>query len=312
MCCARFTIAMDTQPILTIVGPTTSGKTAYAIERARELGGEIISVDSRQVYRGFVIGTGQPTPEEQARVPHHLINILDSGEKITAGRYVQLVYEQIADITARGKVPVLCGGTGLYVRAIRLGLASLGDSDFQLRQKIRARIEDEGAEAVYTAFAEIDPDYAATFHPHNVPRLARALEILEATGQPPSRVQAWRRGEGGYTETPAVTVEGAGEVTFELVGLERPRDELYSRINRRVLEMLDRGWLEEVRGLLAAGVSPEAHPMQGVGYRQLVQVVKGELTLDEAVPIIQQRTRNFARRQITWFRREPVRWVAPD
>lgn len=302
---------MDKFSILTIVGPTASGKTAYAIEQALELGGEIISVDSRQVYRGFVIGTGQPTPDEQARVPHHLVNILDPTEKITAGRYAGLVYERIADIKARGRVPILCGGTGLYVRAIRLGLTSLGDSDPELRRKVLARIEDEGAEAVYAAFVEIDPDYAATFHPHNVRRLARALEVLEATGQPPSRVQAWRRGKGGYTESPTITVEGAGEVTFELVGLEWPRGELYRRINRRVLEMLDRGWLEEVQQLLEAGVSPDARPMQGVGYRQLVQVVEGELTLDEAVAIIQQRTRQFARRQLTWFRREPVRWVAP-
>ncbi len=303
---------MDIQAILTIVGPTASGKTAYAIDRALELGGEIVSVDSRQVYRGFVVGTGQPTLEEQARVPHHLINVLDPTEKITAGRYAGLVYELIADIKARGKMPILCGGTGLYVRAIRLGLASLGDSDLELRRKVLARIEDEGAEAVYAAFAEIDPDYAATFHPYNVQRLARALEVLETTGQPPSRVRDWRRGEGGYTETPTITVEGAGEMTFELVGIERPREDLYSRINRRVLEMLERGWLEEVRQLLAAGIAPNAHPMQGVGYRQLVQVLAGELALDEAVTIIQQRTRQFARRQLTWFRREPVRWVAPN
>ncbi len=302
---------MASQPILTIVGPTASGKTAYAIDRALELGGEIISVDSRQVYRDFVIGTGQPTTEELAQVPHHLVNFLDPAEKITAGRYAGLVYERIADIQARGRVSILCGGTGLYVRAIRLGLASLGDSDPEQRGKIMARIEEEGVEAAYAAFAEVDPDYAATFHPHNVQRLARALEILEATGQPPSRMRAWHRGEGGYTETPAITIEGSGEVTFELVGIERPREELYHRIDRRVLEMLERGWLEEVRQLLAAGIAPDAHPMQGVGYRQLVQVVEGKLALDEAVAIVQQRTRNFARRQLTWFRREPVRWISP-
>ena len=300
---------MPPHPLLTVVGPTASGKTVYAIDRALELGGEIISVDSRQVYRGFVTGTGQPTTEELAQAPHHLVNILDPAEKITAGRYANLVYERIADIQARDRVPILCGGTGLYVRAIRLGLASLGDSDPELRRKIMARIENEGAEAVYAAFAEVDPDYADTSHPHNVRRLARALEILEATGQPPSRVRAWRKGEKGYTETPTITVEGAGEVTFELVGIERPREELYARIDQRVLEMLERGWLEEVRQLLAAGIAPDAHPMQGVGYRQLVQVLQGELTLDEAVPLIQQRTRQFARRQLTWFRKEPVRWV---
>ena len=302
---------MASQPLLTIVGPTASGKTAYAIDRALELGGEIISVDSRQVYRDFVIGTGQPTPEELARVPHHLVNFLDPAEQITAGRYASLVYERVADIQARGGVPILCGGTGLYVRAVRLGLASLGDSDPVLRRKIMARIEEEGVEVAYAAFAEVDPDYAATFHPHNVRRLARGLEILEVTGQPPSRVRDWRKGEKGYTETPTITIEDTGEVTFELVGIERPREELYGRINRRVLEMLERGWLEEVRQLLAAGIAPDAHPMQGMGYRQLVQVVKGKLALDEAVPLIQQRTRNFARRQLTWFRREPVRWISP-
>jgi len=298
--------------ILTIVGPTASGKTAYAICRALELGGEIISVDSRQVYRDFIIGTGQPTPEEQEQVPHHLVNILDPGEKITAGRYASLVYERIGEINARSKVPILCGGTGLYIRAVRLGLAPLGESDLALRRKILARIESEGAEVVYAAFAEIDPDYAATFHPHNVQRLARALEILETTGQPPSQLQAWRKGAEGYGDIPAVSIEGVGEVIFELVGIEHSREALNARINRRVEDMIASGWLEEVQQLLEAGIPPEAYPMQGVGYCELAKVVAGTLPLEETVPVIQQRTRQFARRQFTWFRREPVRWIAPD
>ncbi|MCH7521708.1 MAG: tRNA (adenosine(37)-N6)-dimethylallyltransferase MiaA, partial [Candidatus Marinimicrobia bacterium] len=199
--------------ILTIVGPTAAGKTAYAIGQALERGGEIISVDSRQVYRGFVIGTAQPTAEEQAQVRHHLINCLDPGEKITAGRYVELVHGALADIVARGKTPILCGGTGLYIRALRLGLAELGDADPNLRCRVAARIRREGAEAVYAEFAALDPDYAATFHPNNTRRLSRALEILEATGKPPSQVQGWRKGSGGYGETPIVTIEGLGEVS---------------------------------------------------------------------------------------------------
>jgi len=294
--------------ILTIVGPTASGKTAYAMQQAQEVGGEIVSVDSRQVYRGFVIGTAQPTKEEQALVRHHLVNCLDPGEKITAGRYVQMVYHTLADIVARGKTPILCGGTGLYVRALRLGLSELGEADPDLRERIATRIQHEGAEAVYAQFAEIDPDYAASFHPNNIQRLSRALEILEVTGRPPSQVQEWHK-EQGYNDTPTVNIAGVGAVTFNLVGLERPRDELYGRIDRRVTAMIDQGWLQEVAGLLAAGVSPEAHPMQGVGYRELVQVAQGELTLEEAAPLIRQRTRNFARRQITWLRREPVEWV---
>jgi tRNA dimethylallyltransferase len=299
------------ETILTIVGPTAVGKTAWAIRHALERGGEIVSVDSRQVYRDFVIGTGQPTREELARVPHHLVNILDPAERITAGRYARLVYEKIAEIRKRGKQPILCGGTGLYVRAVRLGLAPLGESDPELRRRIMDRIEREGAEAVYASFADSDPDYAATFHPRNVRRLARALEILETTGQPPSTLQAWRRGAGGYDETPAVKIRGMGDVTFELLGIDRPRSELYQRIDRRVEEMLARGWLDEVRDLLQRGIPPDAHPMQGVGYRELARVVAGLMTLEEALPLIQQRTRNFARRQLTWFRKEPVRWITP-
>lgn len=294
--------------ILTIVGPTASGKTAYAIARALELQGEIISVDSRQVYRGFVIGTAQPTKEEQALVRHHLVNCLDPTEKITAGRYVQLIHQAITAILGRGKTPILCGGTGLYIRALRLGLAELGAADPDLRERIAERIVREGAGQVYAAFAEIDPDYAATFHPHNIQRLSRALEILEVTGRPPSQAQVWHK-EQGYNDTPTVNVARVGAVTFNLVGLARPREELYDRINRRVEAMLAAGWLEEVKGLLKSGVSRRAHPMQGVGYGELVQVAQGELTLEEAIPSIKQRTRRFARRQLTWFRKEPVAWT---
>ena len=311
---------MPSTTILTIVGPTSAGKSAYAVERALEHGGEIISVDSRQVYRGFVIGTGQPTATEQRGIPHHLVNVLDPSLRITAGHYARLVYEKIAEITSRGKAPILCGGSGLYVRAVRLGLAALGASDSRLRTRILARIEEEGAEAVLAAFARVDPAHAASLHPQNIQRLARALEILETTGKPPSEIYGWCRVDGGsYRETPAITIAGVGQVTFDLVGLRRPRVELNERIDRRVVDMVNRGWVEEVRGLLApsgaglaAGVSPSAHPMQSVGYRQLVQVLAGELSLEEAVPLIQLRTRQFARRQVTWFRKEPVSWVRPQ
>ncbi len=300
--------------ILTIVGPTAVGKTAYAIAQAQRVDGEIISVDSRQIYRGFIIGTGQPTAQEQAGAPHHLINILEPTEKITAGRYVRLVHAALAEIISRGKTPILCGGSGLYIRALRLGLAPRGESDPQLRQEVMDRIQTEGPEKLLAELAEVDPEYAASLHPNNIPRLARALEIWEATGEPPSKARQWQ-GEPGETAG-ALEIPGVGPVTFELVGLKRARDELYSRINRRVMAMMEAGWLEEVEGLLAppgagvaGGLSPEAHPMQGIGYKELCQVVQGTMTLDEALPIIQQRTRNFARRQLTWLRKEPVEWV---
>ena len=296
-----------TQPraIVCIVGPTASGKTGLAIAKAQELGGEIVSIDSRQIYRGFTIGTSQPTADEQAAVPHHLVNVLDPDETITAGKYVRLVHAAMADIVGRGRQPLLCGGTGLYFRVLRLGLEEVGPVEPALRAKIEALIDAEGAEAAHRRLADIDPDYAATIHPHNRQRLVRALEIFELTGQSPGSRRNWQDRNGGA----AVTIEGVGEVTFELTGIERPRKALYRRIDLRVEAMLEAGWQDEVRGLLEAGVSPQAHPMQGIGYRELAQVERGELTLEEAVPVIQQRTRNFAKRQLTWLRKEPVTWV---
>jgi tRNA dimethylallyltransferase len=296
--------------ILTVVGPTASGKTSYAIEQALLGGGEIISVDSRQIYRGFIIGTGQPTPKEQAQVPHHLINMLDPSERVTAGRYTQLVYEKIAEIIARGRTPILCGGTGLYVRAIRLGLKSEITSQPEVRERIQARIEREGSEKVFEELVRLDPEYAQTIHPHNMQRLIRALEIIETTGRVPSQIHGWRK-SGGYEYAPTISIPDVGDVVFELIGIERPRAELNARIDGRVVEMIEAGWLDEVQQLLSSGVAPTGHPMQGVGYRQLVQTLEGELTLEKAVAIIQQRTRQFARRQVTWFRKEPVRWIAP-
>lgn len=297
--------------ILSIVGPTASGKTTYAIECALEMNGEIISVDSRQIYRGFVIGTGQPTSEEQKKVPHHLINFLDPSERVTAGHYAELVYERIAEIVRRERIPILCGGTGLYLRAIRLGLAPLGKTDPLIRAKIAKRIAEEGADVLYTELAQIDPEYAASFHPHNLQRLTRAWEIIAATGSSPGQLQSWRRGESSFENPPLITISGVGDVTFKLVGIDRPREDLYHRVNRRVERMVTQGWLEEVRDLLESGLSTNAPPLQSVGYKEMIQILRGELTLDAAIPIIQQRTRQYARRQITWFRREPVKWITP-
>jgi tRNA dimethylallyltransferase len=298
--------------IISIVGPTASGKTSLAIEFALKSNGEIISVDSRQIYRGFIIGTGQPTSEEQDRAPHHLINMFAPSERITAGHYTELVYQKIAEIVGRGKMPLLCGGTGLYLRAIRLGLAPVGKSDPSLRAEITKKIADRGAEKLYAELAEIDPEYAATFHPHNLQRLTRAWEIIEATGNSPGNMQSWRSGETGYEATPSVTIDDVGRVTFRLVGIEHPREDLYHRVDLRVEQMVKQGWLEEVRELLESGIPANAPPLQSVGYKEMVQVLKGEMSLDAVIPIIKQRTRQYARRQITWFRREPVQWISPE
>lgn len=297
--------------IHSIVGPTASGKTTHAIGRALEVDGEIISVDSRQIYQGFIIGTGQPSAKEQEMVPHHLINSLDPSVRITAGHYAGLVYEKIAEIVKRGRIPILCGGTGLYIRAIRLGLAPTGRTDLELREKITKRIAKEGADNLYAELARIDPEYAATFHPHNLQRLTRAWEIIEATDSTPSQLQSWSRSGASYRNTPQIAIPEAGKVTFKLVGIDRQREDLNHRIDRRVEQMVDQGWEDEVRELLESGVPVTAPPLQSVGYKEMVQLLKEELTLEAAVAQIQRRTRQYARRQITWFRREPVEWITP-
>ncbi len=295
--------------ILTIVGPTASGKTAYAIKCAEEVGGEIISVDSRQIYRGFVIGTSQPTAHEQARVPHHLINILNPNEKIDAGQYIQRIHTAVVDIVNRHKVPILCGGTGLNIRTLRMGLDNTGHADEAVREEIRQRIDREGAEAVLQEFAAIDPDYAATIHPNNINRLMRAVEIYRVSGKPPSELHNWRDSAEG--DRP-VHIPGLGPVMIDMAGIAQSREVLYDRINQRTHLMIEQGWLEEVQALLDSGVTTDAHPMQGIGYRTLGRVIDGELDMDTAIATIQQETRQFAKRQVTWFKREPVRWIQPQ
>ena len=298
--------------ILTVVGPTASGKTGYAIKQATACGGEIISVDSRQIYHGMAIGTCQPTVQELAEVPHHLVGILDPREKIDAGKYDQLVRDKIRELHKAGIQPILCGGTGLYVRALRLGLAPHGPSDPKLRQDIVNRIERDGAQAVLDELLALDPVAAEGIHPNNKQRLVRALEIVLSSEVAPAGRREWNDSDlERDSEAKAIIIDGVGEVKFDLVGLLWPRDQLYDRINARVDIMLEQGWLKEVQGLLESGLTLEHHAMQGVGYAELARVLDGELELDTALATIKQRSRNFAKRQLTWYRREPVRWLDP-
>ena len=298
--------------ILTVVGPTASGKTGYAIKQALACGGEIISIDSRQIYRGMAIGTCQPTAQELAQVPHHMIAVLDPRETIDAGKYDRLVRDKIRELHAAGVQPILCGGTGLYVRALRLGLAPYGPSDPKLRQAIVNRIEREGAQAVLDELVALDPVAAAGIHPNNKQRLVRAMEIFMSSDVEPVDRREWGASDlERDTVTGPVTIDGVGAVQFDLVGLSWPRPQLYDRINARVDTMVEQGWLEEVRQLLTSGLTPDQHAMQGVGYAELARVLGGEFELAAALTIIKQRTRNFAKRQVTWFRREPVQWLDP-
>lgn len=283
--------------IIGVVGPTASGKTDYAIGLAKERGGEVVSCDSMQIYRHMDIGTAKPTSEERQEIPHHMIDIAEPEENFSVARFVKLARECIDDILERGKIPVLCGGTGLYFDSIINNLEfSEMETDEEYRQSLNALAEEKGCEFVHRMLREVDPRSADAIHPNNLKRVIRALEIYKVSGKPKSVLDREQRGEPLY--------EG------EIFGLSRPRDVLYDRINRRVDIMMEQGLLEEVKTLLSMGISPKATSMQAIGYKELVWYLDGTLPLKEAVDKIKQESRRYAKRQITWFKRNPdIIWL---
>jgi len=283
-------------PILAIVGATATGKSRLAMALAGELGGEIVNADALQVYRGFDIGTAKPTPAERARVPHHLIDVLDPHERYSAGEFARRATEAIAGIEARGKVPIVVGGSGLYLRALLSGISPIPAGDPAIRALLRARLAVEGLPALAAELARADPETAARLAPGDTQRVLRALEVGLATGRP---LAAWiARQPFGNQRIPAVSV-----------GLTLPRSLLYDAIEGRVARMVEQGWVAEVTGLLARGLDPDLPAFQAIGYRQLALQVRGEQTLQQAIRETIQATRRFAKRQETWFRKEPdVTW----
>lgn len=285
------------RPLLVIVGPTAVGKTDLAVAVAHRIGGEILSADAMQVYRGLDVGTDKPSPERRRGVPHHLIDVADPREKFSAARYRELARRALAEVLARGRVPIVCGGTGLYVRAFVDDLLPVpGGYDPALRARLEEQARREGAPAMHRRLAEVDPEAAARIHPHNVRRVVRALEAYEATGRPMSELQ--RAARLNARPLPAVWV-----------GLIRPREELYARIDRRVDDQIRRGLVEETRRLLAAGVEPGCTAMQALGYKEMADYLAGRVSFAAAVRRLKQATRHYARRQIIWFRPDPrIRW----
>jgi tRNA dimethylallyltransferase len=277
-----------------LVGPTAAGKSAVALELARLIEVEIVSADSMQVYRGMDIGTAKPTVSERARVPHHLIDVCEVGDAFDAKRFVDLASRIIANIHAHGKTALVAGGTGLYVRALRRGLFE-GPSR---NQELRARLEKMSATQLFEELQGVDPLTAQRIDRHNPRRLVRALEVFHETGRPISELQReWLNDEPRNDASP-------------LFCLSRDRDNLYARIEKRIDEQVAAGWVGEVRRLLPLGVEKNATAMQAAGYRELIAHVRGDLSLDEAVALIKTRTRQLAKRQLTWFRREPqVDWI---
>ncbi len=285
-----------TEPLLlTVLGPTASGKTSLSLYLAEQLQGEIVSCDSVAVYRELEIGTAKPSPEERQRVPHHLIDIAAPNETVTAGDYSRAARQAIHEIRARGHLPIVVGGTGLYLRALLEGLFAGPPRSNELRTRLGERAAERGPEYLHKLLRRLDPAAARLIHANDVPKLIRALEICVASRKP--MTEMWQQGRNplcGYR--------------IVRCGLNPEREALYQRINTRAREMFSRGLTEETQALLQR-YGPDVFPLRSLGYKQAAQHLRGELALDEAIAAVQQGHRNYAKRQMTWFRREPdVHW----
>jgi tRNA dimethylallyltransferase len=288
---------MSHPPLVVIVGPTASGKSALGIVLAREFMGEIVACDSTQLYRGFDTGTAKPSPAERKAVPHHLLDVLGATESSTAGGYRERALAVLASLRERGRLPILTAGTGLYLRALLEGLADLPERSEEIRQRLRASAREHGPGHLHNMLSRLDPQAAQQIAAADSQKLIRAIEICLLSGKPLTEV--YRAGR-----TPL-----AGWQVIK-IGLEPPRPVLYRRIDQRTDAMLRAGWLDEVRELIASGLPERAKPFDFIGYRELRAHLRGELSLEAAAATIRQATRNYAKRQLTWFRRESgVHWL---
>ena len=278
--------------IIIIAGPTASGKTAYAVETALRVGGEIISADSMQVYRHMDIGTATPSVDEMQGVKHWLISEVNPNEEFNVSIFCEKAKGYIADIQARGKTPIICGGTGFYINAL-LYENSFGETDLALREELTKFTEAHGAKALHERLSTVDHKYAETVHPNNVRKVVRALEFYEITGTL-------------FSEHNAAEKQRQSAYEAEIFILTMDREKLYERINLRVDKMVENGLVEEVRALLEMGYSPALPAMQGLGYKEIVQHLKVTncLPLREAIDEVKQGSRRYAKRQLTWFRHQ--------
>jgi len=282
--------------LVAVVGPTATGKTDLAIRLALAFEGEIIGADSRQVYRGMDVGTAKPTAEQQARVPHWLVDVVDPDEEFGLARYLDLVQTALGEVWSRGRLPFLVGGTGQYVWALLEGwqVPRVGP-DWDLRRELEGRAQREGPQALHAEVAALDPEAAQRLDPRNVRRVVRALEVMRRTGRPFSACRTRR----------------PPDFAWLALGLDLPSDELYRRIDARVDAMIEAGFVVEVRRLLGGGYRPDLPAMSGIGYRQVCQYLAGELSLEEAVARIKTETHRLARHQRNWFRRDDrrIHWL---
>jgi len=290
-------MAAEEYPLLVIAGPTASGKTALAMRLAEQLGGEIVSCDSLAVYRLMEIGTAKPTAAERARIPHHCLDLYWPDEACTAGDYARAARAAIAGIRERGKIPIVAGGTGLYLRALLDGLAPTPTRDEALRERLREIARRREAKWLHRVLQRLDPQAAALIHANDTPKLVRAIEVTLAAGTP--QTAQWQQGREPLT----------GYRVLQL-GLAPDRERLYARINSRAAAMFERGLLEET-AMLRARYGDGCRNLAALGYAQAMSVLRGELKVAEAVLAAQQGHRNYAKRQLTWFRRVPeMQWLA--
>lgn len=279
-------------PLVVIVGPTAVGKSRVGILVAQALRTEILTADSRQVYRGMDIGMDKPAPAERQGVPHRLIDLVEPDQPFNVGMFRRAAMTEIARLQRAGRLPLVVGGTGLYVRALLRGLWEGPGADWDLRERLAAEARDQGPEHLYRALSKVDPATASRLHPHDQVKIIRALEVHHLSGRPQSA---------------AHEEHGFGEQAFTplLIGLTRERAALYRRIEDRVEEQLAKGLVEETRTLLGRGYGRGLGSMKGLGYRQISAYLSGECAYDEAVRRLKRDTRHFAKRQLTWFRKEP-------
>jgi tRNA dimethylallyltransferase len=285
-------------PLVAIVGPTASGKSALGVKLAERLGGEVVACDSTQLYRGFDIGTAKPNSAERHGILHHLIDVLGPNEDATAGGYRQLALQTLQDLRERKRLPVFTVGTGLYLRALLEGLADVPQRSEELRERLRASVEEHPPGHLHRMLKRLDLGAAKKIAPADQQKLIRAIEVCLLARQPISEVHTSGR----------VPLEGWRALK---IGLMPPREKLYVRIHARTDAMLERGWMSEVRALFDSGLSENAKPFDFIGYRELRAVLRGEMALEKAQGAILQATRRYAKRQLTWFRKEPgVRWFS--
>lgn len=286
--------------LVLILGPTGVGKSEVAVEMALAVGGEIINADSQQVYCFMDIATGKPAPEQRQRVPHHLIDIIGPDEEFNAALFRQRALKSAEEIWSRRKKAVLCGGTGLYIKAFTQGLFIGPSKEPEIRKRLEQKATEEGIGTLYARLKQVDSGALHSIHPNDRHRIIRALEVFEVTGK---RMSQWQK-EHGFQESPFETLK---------IGLNRERAELYDIINRRCQDMVAKGLVEEVRGLMDKGYGLELQAMQSVGYRHMGLYLTGAMSLQDALALMQRDTRHLAKRQLTWFRADKeIIWYHPD